>query len=226
MKGSLLKRVGVCLIPGVCLLAAGHVYTQGPPPEPQVAVPLTHKLSEVRSGTYELEHDHGRIIWTANHHGYSMFSGVFPLIYGTLEFDAEDPTRSQLSATVHMTEVATQIPIFDERANSAAWLNTAEFPLSNFVSTSIELMGENELRVLGDLTFLGLTRPAAMDVVFHQAGDLGRPPGGYRIGFNGTMVIKRSDWGMPLSTVGDEVTLSIEAEWLEPGMGHAWPNNG
>jgi polyisoprenoid-binding protein YceI len=198
----------------------------GAPRGPQVIVPLTHKLSEVKSGEYELEHDHGRIIWTASHHGFSMFSGVLPLVYGKLIFDADDPTRSQLSATVHMTEVSTQIPIFDERANSDTWLNTSEFPLSTFESTKIEMISESELRVTGDLTFLGVTKPATMDVNFVQAGNVQPPGGGYRIGFNGTMLIKRSDFGMPLSTVSDEVTLRLEAEWLEPGMGHEWPNHG
>ncbi len=50
--------------------------------------------------------------------------------------------------------------------------------------------------------------------------------GGYRMRFSGTMVIKRSDFGMPLSTVGDEVTLSLETEFLEPGMEHEWPSQG
>lgn len=193
---------------------------------PQITVPLTNKLSEVKSGEYELEHDHGRIIWTANHHGFSMFSGVLPLVYATLVFDAEDPTQSKLDATVQMTEVATQIPIFDERANSATWLNTEVYPTSTFKSTKIVMTSENELQVTGDLTFLGVTKPATMDVNFVQAGDVRPPGGGYRIGFNGTMTMKRSDWGMPLSTVGDEVILTLEAEFLEPGMGHPWPNNG
>lgn len=198
----------------------------GPPRGPQINVPLTKKLSEVRSGEYELEHDHGRIIWTASHHGFSNFSGVLPLVYATLVFDADDPSKSQLDATVHMAEVATQIPIFDERANSSVWLNTSEFPESTFKSTKIVVSSENDLRVTGDLTFLGVTKSATMDVVFVQAGDVRPPGGGYRIGFNGTMTIKRSDFGMPLSTVGDEVSLMLEAEFLEPGMGHPWPNEG
>ena len=213
-----------------CLMTTSFASAQGEPGAqprgPRVTVPLTHDLSEVRSGTYELEHDHGRIIWTASHHGYSMFSGVLPLVYGTLEFDSEDPTRSKLSATAHMYEVATQIPIFDERANSATWLNTAEYPTSTFESTKIVMTGKNTMSVTGDLIFLGVTKPATMEVNFVQAGDVQPPGGGYRIGFNGTMIINRSDWGMPLGTVGDEITLHIEAEWLEPGMGHSWPNNG
>ncbi len=192
----------------------------GAPRGPQILDPLVHNLSEVKSGTYELEHDHGRIIWTANHHGFSMFSAVFPTVYATLEFDAKNPTNSKLSATVDMTKVATQIPVFDERANSERWLNTGKYPTSTFTSTKMVMAGKNSMAVTGDLTFLGVTKPAVMNVKFIQAGNMQPPGGGYRIGFNGTMAINRSDWGMPLSTVGDEITMLLEAEFLEPGAEH------
>jgi polyisoprenoid-binding protein YceI len=45
-------------------------------------------------------------------------------------------------------------------------------------------------------------------------------PPGYRVGFDGRMVVKRSDFGMTpsnLATVGDAVTLQIEAEFQEAG---------
>ncbi len=184
---------------------------------PSVIVPLTKVLTEVKTGTYALEHEHGRVHWTVSHHGFSMFTAVFSEVSATLKFDAADVTRSQLDATVNMKSVASQIPVFDEKLNSAVWLNTEKFPTSNFKSTKIERVGSNGLKVSGDLTFLGVTKPAVMDVTFVQAGNVSPPAGGYRIGFNGKMVINRSEWGMSKSTVGDEVTLNLEAEFTEPG---------
>lgn len=213
------------VLPIIFFASSSTVFAQQPggmgaPRGPQILEPLTSQLSEVKSGEYVLEHDHGRIIWTASHHGFSMFSAVFPTVDARLVFDSEDPTRSKLSATVDMTKVATQIPIFDERANSAAWLNTEEYPTSTFTSTKIVLAGENNMVVTGDLTFLNITKPATMNINFVQAGSMQPPGGGYRIGFNGTMAINRSEWGMPLSTVGDEITMVLEAEFLEPGAEH------
>lgn len=184
---------------------------------PRVVVPLTKNLSEVRSGDYVLEHDHGRIHWTVSHHGYSMFTAIIPTVDATLKFDAADPTRSQLNATAHMKSVSSSIPPFDVKLNSSTWFDTAKYPTSNFKSTKIVRTGPNELKVTGDLTFMGVTKPATMDVTFVQAGDVMPPAGGYRIGFHGKMVIMRSEWGMAKSTVGDEVTLAIEAEFLTPG---------
>lgn len=188
---------------------------------PNVIVPLTKNLSEVKSGDYVLEHDHGRIVWSVSHHGFSMLSCIIPTVDGTLKFDAADVTRSQLTATAHMTTVSSLIPVFDTKLNSAVWLNTEKYPTSTFKSTKIVRTGPNELRVTGDLTFLGVTKPATMDVNFVQAGNVSPPAGGYRIGFNGKMVINRSEWGMEKSTVGDETTLTLEAEFLEPGAAAA-----
>ena len=184
---------------------------------PSVIVPLTKVLTEVKSGDYVLEHDHGRVTWTVSHHGFSFFTGVFPEVTATLKFDAADVTRSQLNATVNMKSVASQLPVFDTKLNSPVWLNTEKFPTSNFKSTKIERVGANNLKVTGDLTFLGVTKPAVMEVTFNLAGNVSPPAGGYRVGFNGKMVFNRSEWGMEKSSVGDEVTLGLEAEFLEPG---------
>jgi len=180
-------------------------------------VPLTNQLSEIKSGDYVMEHDHGRIMWSINHHGFSKFSAMFPTIYATLKFDAKDPTQSKLQATVDMTNVVTGITPFNKRLASENYLNSEKFPTSTFTSTSIEMLGKREMQVTGDLSFLGVTKPATMNVVFRQAGNTGHPRGGYRIGFDGTMEINRTKWGMPSSTLGDKVSMELEAEFLAPG---------
>ncbi len=188
---------------------------------PRVIEPLTSKLSEVHSGDYVMDPDHGRIVWNVSHHGFSIFSAVFSKIDAKLKFDAADVTRSQLDATVNMKSVGSLIPEFDVKLNSPVWLNTDKYPTSRFKSTKIEVTGPNKLRVTGDLNFYGTTKPATMDVNFVQAGNVSPPAGGYRVGFNGVMVIKRSEWGMEKSTVGDEVTLNLEAEFTLPGAAAA-----
>ncbi len=198
-------------------LNAAMAQESAPPPGPRetgAVVPITRQLSEVRSGKYVLEYDHGRVHWSASHHGFSTFTAVFPVIDATLSFDAEDVTQSELEAIVDMKKVDSSIEIFDQRLNSSAWFDTEKHPTSRFKSTKVVRAGRNQLSVTGDLTFMGVTRPLTMDVTFVQAGDLGRPPGGYRVGFNGVAVMHRSEWGMPMSTVGDEIALSIEAEFL------------
>jgi polyisoprenoid-binding protein YceI len=176
------------------------------------AVKITHELTAVRSGSYKFDHDHARVIWNVSHHGYSTFAGTFADVQGSLKFDASDPTRSQLDATVNMNSVGTLLPDFDTRLKSDEFFNTQKFPTATFRSTRIERSSANGLRVQGDLTFLGVTRPTTLEATFNQAGD-GLGPPGYRVGFDGRMTIKRSEHGMGLSSIGDSVTLQIEAEF-------------
>jgi polyisoprenoid-binding protein YceI len=247
VKSSTRTLIAVALS-SACAIGAGIALAQNPPAEgmgaggeagmggggmgageaagmggggPRVIVPLTKNLAEVKPGDYVLEHDHGRIVVSVSHHGFSMLSFIIPTVDATLKFDAADVTRSQLNATAHMTSVSSLIQEFDGKLNSAVWLNTGKYPTSNFKSTKIVRTGPNELRVTGDLTFLGVTKPATMDVNFVQAGNVMPPNGGYRVGFNGKMVINRSEWGMEKSTVGDEVTLTLEGEFLEPAAAAA-----
>jgi polyisoprenoid-binding protein YceI len=184
--------------------------------EAKTVVSITHNLSEVRSGNYRLDHDHARVIWNVSHHGYSTFSAAFSDIQGTLHFDAADPTRSQLDATVNMNSVGTLIPDFDTRLKGDGFFNTPKFPTATFKSNHIERIGANALRVKGELTFLGISKPVILDATFNQAGD-GLGPPGYRVGFDGHMVIKRTDHGMEASSIGDVVSLQIEAEFEPVG---------
>jgi polyisoprenoid-binding protein YceI len=184
--------------------------------EAKTAVLITHNLSEVRTGNYRLDHDHARVVWNVSHHGYSTFSAVFSDIQGNLSFDATDPTRSHIEATVNMNSVGTLLPDFDARLKGDQFFDTAKYPTATFKSTHIERTSANALRVKGDLTFLGVTKPVVLDATFNQAGD-GLGPPGYRIGFDGRMVFKRTDHGMEASSIGDAVSLQIEAEFEPVG---------
>lgn len=199
-----------CAALSLALAPTNSAATQGVAPKP--AVVITRNLSQVRSGSYTLDHDHARVIWNISHHGYSTFAGVFSDVQGKLSFDAADPTHSRIEATVNMNSVGTLLPDFDTHLKGEEFLNTGKFPSATFQSTHIERSSANGLRVHGDLRFLGVSRPVVLDATFNQAGD-GLGPPGYRVGFDGHLVLKRSDYGMPRSSIGDAVTLQIEAEF-------------
>jgi polyisoprenoid-binding protein YceI len=205
---------------GACATGLGLGLAQTPPAQSDATakkvVSVTHNFADVRSGNYVLEHDHARIVWNVSHHGYSTFSALFSNVKGDLVLDAADPTRNRLAATVDMNSVGTLLPEFDARLKGETFFNTAKYPMATFKSTRIERTSTNGLRVTGDLTFLGVTKPAILQATFNQAGD-GLGPPGYRIGFEGRLVFKRTDFGMAPSTIGDEVTLQIEAEFQEAG---------
>lgn len=169
--------------------------------------------SKVPSGVYTLDHDHGRIVWSLSHHGYSTFRAMLTNIKATLTLDAANVANSKLVAEVDMTTPAAGFAEFEGHLKGANLFNSGKFPTATFKSTKIERTGPRTAKVTGDLTYLGVTLPQVMDVTFNQAGT--QPQPGYHVGFDGRMVMKRSLWGMAKSaTLGDDVTLDIEAEFI------------
>ena len=74
------------------------------------------------------------------------------------------------------------------------FLRRREVPDATFKSTKVEAAGDGKLKVTGDLTMRGVTKPVVLDVTLNKAGE-GRD-GQPKIGFDATTTIKRSDFGV------------------------------
>jgi polyisoprenoid-binding protein YceI len=206
---------------------AGGAPPGGPPaggPPPTMQIERIKDLGKVSSGDYQLDPDHGRIIWSLSHHGYSKLAALLPENEGTLHLDTKNVAGSKLDVTVHMDKVLTGVPAehFDKLLKSDRILDTAKYPTAQFKSTRVEQVGPNKLKVTGDLTFRGVTKPLVLDATFNQGGE---GMGSYTVGFDATGTMKRSEYGVDflLPSVSDEVQLTIEAEFKKPGKGAAPP---
>ncbi|MEM6748184.1 MAG: YceI family protein, partial [Pseudomonadota bacterium] len=60
----------------------------------------TASAQDVPSGTYALDPTHTTVIWSVSHGGFSFYRGSFSDVAGSLEWDAEDPTDSELSVAI------------------------------------------------------------------------------------------------------------------------------
>ncbi|HEY4603515.1 MAG TPA: YceI family protein, partial [Blastococcus sp.] len=78
-----------------------------------------------------------------------------------------------------------------------------------------EQVDADVFRVTGDLTIRDGTRPVTVD--FTLTGSAQDPFGNVRVGFEGALAIKRSDWGLtwntPLDTGGVLVSDRIQIEF-------------
>ena len=105
------------------------------------------------------------------------------------------------------------MPKLDEHLKSADFFDAEKFPAITFKSTKIEDLGGGKLRITGDLTVKGTTRPVVLAAHLNKAGDhpmTKRPT----VGFDATTTIKRSEFGVGayVPNVGDEITLRITTE--------------
>nr|WP_313040487.1 YceI family protein [Brevundimonas diminuta] len=189
------------------LLAGGAVVAQSA---------LTKVPSEVQPGDYKLDPEHGKITWSVDHLGFSTYVGQFVNVQAELKLDPAKPSASTLTATIPLTDVASNSDGLNRHLQTADFFDTANHPVATFRSTRIVVDADDrgEATVHGELTLRGVTRPVVMEVEFNQAGPT---RGGYKAGFDGEATIKRSDFGINfgLPALGDEVKLHIEGEFVK-----------
>ena len=177
------------------------------------------------SGLYTLDKSHASLTWKVSHLGLSNYTARFTRFDVDLDFNAQDPVRSRVRATIDPTSVKTDYPEpekkdFDkELSMGESWFNSEQFPQITFMSTAVEKTGDNTGKITGDLTFLGVTKPVTLDVTFNKA--IGNHPFANKpaLGFSATTMIKRSDFGLNtyIPQIGDEVEIMIEAEFFYAG---------
>ena len=145
--------------------------------------------------------------------GYPRTEGRFHRFDGRISVDFERPERSAVAFHVLSASVDVGSPSFSDYVRSAAFLDADHHPSIDFVSTSVERIDERTVRVAGDLTLLGVTKPIRVDVaVGHEGG------GSKRLVFLAKTNIDRLEFGMnsgfPLVSREVELTISSEAAAL------------
>jgi len=166
--------------------------------------------------TYTLEPDYTQGVFRWNHLGFSSPAAQFAQGAGTLEFDQADPTKSSVSVAIPLGSLYTGVPALDDDFRSTDFFDTARFPTANFKSTKVEKLAADHLRVSGDLSLHGVTKPVILDVMVVKVGTNPRSnlP---TIGFDAKTSLKRSDFGLGkyVPQVGDEIQMHIISQAVE-----------
>jgi polyisoprenoid-binding protein YceI len=165
--------------------------------------------------TVEPRHSEGIVRW--NHLGFSYPTAQFSQVEGTVDFDQADPTRSSVAVTIKLSNLSTGVPDLDTQFQDVDFFNTARYPVATFKSTRVEKgTAPDKLRVTGDLTMRGVTRPVTLDVTINKIG-INIRSNLPEIGFEATTTLKRSDFGMGLFVpqVSDEVSIHITCDAIE-----------
>lgn len=165
---------------------------------------------------YVLDASHSQIVFSYNHLGYSTTYGMFSGFDGEIMFDQEDPAASSVSVAFPVKSMLTG---WEERFGhfmSADFFGAEDDDLVTFVSTSIEVTGENTALITGDLTMNDVTKSVVLDAKLNQVGDhpmAGKP----WAGFDATTTLVRSDFnlGQFAPFVSDEVPVMISIEAMK-----------
>jgi polyisoprenoid-binding protein YceI len=166
-------------------------------------------------GTYKLDEQHTQVLFAIKHEGISTFYGRLGKVSGTVDFDQARPDNSTLNVSVDTTTIDTHVPELDSSVPKDLF-QADKFPTATFVSTGVAKTGDTTGTVTGNLTIAGVTKPVTLKVTFNGGRGSGEPLQPYRLGFDATATLKRSDFGLNRviwdGFVSDDVTLMIEAE--------------
>ena len=177
---------------------------------------MSTALDTTATGTYAIDPSHSRIGFSARHAMVTKVRGSFNEFDGSGYFDAEDPSRSSLSLTIQAASIDTRNADRDAHLRSNDFFAMEQYPEIRFVSTAVEVVSDDELRVTGDLTIKDVTKPVTVD--FEYTGSAVDPFGNHRIGLEGKTVVNRKEWGVNWNAaleaggvlVSEKVTLEFE----------------
>ncbi|WP_438766299.1 YceI family protein [Kushneria sp. TE3] len=180
--------------------------------------PETDDINDVPAGNYHVDPLHSKITWGVDHYGFSRYEGQFVDLSGSLRL-GEDPADSNLKIEIPLDKVLTGSGL-TEHLQGEDFFNSEEHGTATFTSTSIEIDGDDEATITGNLALNGQTHPVEIDAEFNRGGVYAFDEK-YHIGFSGEATIKRSDYAidylMPTDDeqgISDEVTLRINAEFV------------
>jgi polyisoprenoid-binding protein YceI len=171
---------------------------------------------QLATGTYAIDTTHSRLGFVARHAMVTKVRGSFNTFDATVDVDGDDLAASKVSVTIDVNSIDTRNEQRDGHLRSNDFLDIATYPEITFVSTEVTPVGDDVIRVTGDLTIKGVSKPVTID--FTYEGSAVDPFGNQRVGFEGSVVINRKDWGITWNAaletggvlVSDKVTLEFE----------------
>ena len=166
--------------------------------------------------TWNIDTSHTQTGFSVKHFMLSTVRGDFDKTTGTAVIDDADVTRSTVEVTIDVTTISTRDQKRDAHLKSPDFFDVAKYPTATFKSTKVEKAGEG-LKVTGDLTMHGVTKPVVLDVTT-LTKEMKDPYGNWRRAVSATTRLNRKDFGVsygPDSVVSDLVNVSIEAELVK-----------
>ena len=174
-------------------------------------------LADQKAGTapavaqkFNIDNNHTQVSFSYDHFGFSNPSSRLETIKGTIELDQQNWSKSSVAVTMPLSGLHTGVEKLDTHLKSGDFFDAEKNPDITFKSTRVEKTGAKTLKVTGDLTAHGVTKPVTLDVRINKIGE-NKMIQSQTAGFDADTTIKRSDWGVGayVPNVSDEVKIHI-----------------
>lgn len=180
------------------------------------ALTLSAGMASAAAEKYVLDASHSQVLFSYNHLGFSTTYGMFSGFEGEILFDQTDPSASSVTVSMPVKSMFTGWEKRDGHFQSGDFFAAEDGDLITFSSTAIEVTGDNNAKITGDLTMNDVTKSVVLDAQLNQTGD--HPQAGKPwAGFDATTTVLRSDFNMGAFApfVSDEVEIKISIEAMK-----------
>jgi len=172
--------------------------------------------------TWQIDPAHTAAGFSVKHMMIATVRGQFKGVTGTVNWDDQDVGKSTVDVTIDANTVDTGEPKRDADLKSANFFDVAHYPTITFKSTKIEKISAAKMKVTGNLTIRGVTKPVVLDVE-GPSGAIKDPWGNTRVALNATTTVNRMDYGAKWNAnldgggvvVGDDVNINIDLEMIK-----------
>jgi polyisoprenoid-binding protein YceI len=175
-----------------------------------------------RHTVWDIDSAHTLVEFSVKHMMFTTVKGRFSEVRGTITCpDEADPSCASVEATLDTASINTGDEKRDAHLRSADFLDVEHYPTITFKSTRVERAGQDEMRVIGDLTIRGVTHQVALATTYNGRGK--NPWGKDVAGFTAETQLNRKDYGLQWNValesggllVGDKLNVLIEVQAIK-----------
>jgi polyisoprenoid-binding protein YceI len=172
--------------------------------------------------TWNIDPDHSNVDFKVLHLMAYNARGNFKKNTGIIELDEKDITKSRVAFMIDTNSITTNIQKRDEHLRSKDFFDVSKYPNITFVSKNVARVGNDKLKITGDMTIHGTTKQVVLDVdsFSKESKD---SLGNTRRLTSASTKINRKDFGLFWNkalessgvVIGEEVTINLEIEMIK-----------
>jgi polyisoprenoid-binding protein YceI len=148
-------------------------------------------LQSIPAGTYNVDPAHSSVGFEVRHMGIATVRGAFKKFEGTVDATGDTPV---LHGTVEVSTIDTGDQQRDAHLAAPDFFDAENHPQISFRSTDGEALDGGQIRLDGEITIKGITKPIELTGVVAEGG--ADPWGNERIGLELSTTIDRREFDL------------------------------
>lgn len=166
--------------------------------------------------TWKSDIMHSNLGFIVKHLTISEINGRFTEFNITVNTSKADYSDAQVELIAQVASINTDVEARDNHLRSADFFDAENYPTLTFKSTSMEKVDANNGKLLGDLTFHGVTKPVVLNV--HYFGTvINSQSQAETAGFQIIGEVKRSDFelgtGFPEALISNTIKIVANVQF-------------